>query len=56
MSQGRWTKTILADDDGELVIDIKEACEKLGWKPGDVIEWIDNKDGTWTVRKKLDAE
>ena len=25
---------------------------QLNWRPGDSIEWIDNKDGTWTICKK----
>jgi bifunctional DNA-binding transcriptional regulator/antitoxin component of YhaV-PrlF toxin-antitoxin module len=29
--------------------------ESAGWKEGDVIEWIDNGDGTWTLRKKDDT-
>jgi bifunctional DNA-binding transcriptional regulator/antitoxin component of YhaV-PrlF toxin-antitoxin module len=29
-----------------------EICEHLGWQEGDTLEWIDNKDGTWTLRKK----
>jgi bifunctional DNA-binding transcriptional regulator/antitoxin component of YhaV-PrlF toxin-antitoxin module len=29
-----------------------ELLEQVGWKIGDTIEWIDNKDGTWTMRKK----
>lgn len=32
----------------ELGTDI---CERLDWRPGDTLEWIDNKDGTWTLRK-----
>lgn len=52
MSRYHWIKTIVEDDNGELVIDLKEACEELGWKEGDVIEWIDNNDGTWTIKKK----
>ena len=51
-SRYHWIKTIVEDDNGEFVIDIKEACDELGWKEGDVIEWIDNKDGTWTIKKK----
>lgn len=47
-----WIKTIVEDDNGEFVIDLKEACEELGWKEGDVVEWIDNNDGTWTIKKK----
>lgn len=28
-----------------------ELMEKLGWKEGDNLEWIDNYDGTFTIRK-----
>ena len=52
MSRYHWIKTIVEDDNGELLIDLSEACEELGWKEGDVIEWIDNKDGTWTIKRK----
>jgi len=24
----------------------------MDWTEGDTLEWIDNKDGTWTLRKK----
>ena len=47
--------TIVPDPDnsGELLLDLGlELCEQLGWQPGDVIEWIDNKDGSWTLQKK----
>jgi hypothetical protein len=27
---------------------------EVDWHEGDVIEWIDNKDGSWTLQKKLD--
>ncbi len=26
--------------------------DQAGWKEGDVIEWIDNKDGSWSLSKK----
>jgi hypothetical protein len=53
MTQGPWIKTLVEDSDnpGELVLDIGEAAQELGWKPGDQVEWIDNKDGTWTIKK-----
>jgi hypothetical protein len=28
-----------------------ELLEGLDWKDGDTIEWIDNKDGSWTLKK-----
>ena len=52
-----YIRTIVEDPDkpGELLLDLgTEICDELGWKPGDVVEWIDNKDGTWSIRKKKD--
>jgi hypothetical protein len=25
--------------------------KKMGWKTGDMIDWHDNKDGTWSLLK-----
>ena len=50
-----WTRTIIEDPDrqGEFMLDLgDELCREAGWKVGDTLEWIDNKDGTWTLRKK----
>lgn len=47
-----YTKPVLYNEDGEAYIDIPEICQELGWHEGDVIEWIDNKDGTYTIQKK----
>lgn len=45
------------DHPGELLLDLgNELCEQLGWKAGDQVEWIDNKDGTWTIRKKISSQ
>ena len=55
MTRYEFARMIVEDPEnpGELVIDLgNELCEHLGWKPGDEVEWIDNKDGTWTIRKK----
>lgn len=32
-----------------------EILKETGWGMGDSLEWIDNKDGTFTVRKNYDA-
>ena len=45
--------TLEKDENGELILPLgDELMDELGWKIGDTIEWIDNKDGTWTMRKK----
>lgn len=43
------------DHPGEQLLDLgNELCAELGWAVGDTIMWIDNKDGTWTIQKKLE--
>lgn len=41
------------DENGDLILPLgDELCSELGWKVGDTIEWIDNGNGSWTMRKK----
>ena len=42
--------TLTIDDDGVLTFP-DEFLEELGWKEGDVLEWIDNKDGSFFLVK-----
>lgn len=43
----------LIKDGDDLILPFPEGmCEELGWEVGDTLEFIDNKDGTWTMRKK----
>jgi hypothetical protein len=45
--------TLEKDENGDLILPLSdELCAEAGWKIGDTIEWIDNGDGTWTMRKK----
>ncbi|MGD8108876.1 MbcA/ParS/Xre antitoxin family protein [Vibrio sp. TRT 17S01] len=38
--------------DGEAFLNIPEILqEELQWEEGDQIEWLDNNDGSWTLRK-----
>jgi len=49
-----FVTTIVEDPDhpGEILLDLgDEIREHLDWQPGDTLEWIDNQDGTWTLRK-----
>ena len=51
----KWTITLEDADDGsgDLVLPLPDdLMEGAGWKEGDTLEWIDNKNGTWTLRKK----
>jgi len=59
MTRYDFARMIVEDPDhpGELLLDLgTELCEHLGWQPGDEIEWVDNKDGTWTIRKKNSSQ
>lgn len=50
------TANIIEDPDmpGELLVELgNELCAELGWQEGDTVEWIDNKDGSWTIQKKI---
>lgn len=42
--------TLTVDDDGVLTFP-PEMLEELGWKEGDMLEWIDNNDGSFTLKK-----
>jgi len=43
--------TLTIDDDGVLTFP-DEMIEKLGWKEGDVLEWKDLEDGSFSLKKK----
>jgi hypothetical protein len=52
------THTITLEEDpetGDLILPFTdEILQEAGWKEGDTIEWIDNKDGSWSLVKKDD--
>ena len=49
-----WTLEVQKLEDGDQYIEFpKELMEEVGWEDGDVLEWIDNGNGSWTL-KKLD--
>jgi len=50
----KWTITVEEDPETkELMLPFSdEMLAEVGWQIGDILEWIDNKDGSWTLRKK----
>ena len=54
MTVKSWTLTIEQDPDtGDLVLPFTdEILAELGWKKGDVLDWVDNQDGSWSLVKK----
>ena len=48
-----WTLEVQQHEDGDFFIEFPdEVLEGAGWETGDTIEWIDNKDGSWTLKKR----
>lgn len=49
----RWTVIIEEDSStGELILPLPSDLLTLqGWREGDTLNWIDNKDGTWSIQK-----
>ena len=48
-----WTLDVKYDNEsGDTYIQLPDDMMKqAGWNLGDDIEWIDNKDGTWSMKK-----
>jgi len=42
--------TLTVGDDGVLTFP-EDFLKEVGWKEGDVLEWIDNKDGSFSLVK-----
>ena len=54
MTGKTWSVRVVEDPDhpGELMLDLgQDICDQLDWRPGDRVEWLDNKDGSWTLEK-----
>lgn len=42
-------------DTGELFLEFPHGViDQVGWHEGDLLEWFDNGDGSWTIEKKID--
>jgi hypothetical protein len=53
MANKTWTISLEEDPEtGDLILPLNDdILEQTGWKTGDSIDWIDNKDGSWTMKK-----
>ena len=53
MANKTWTINLEEDPEtGDLILPLNDdILEKTGWKTGDSIDWTDNKDGSWTMKK-----
>jgi uncharacterized membrane protein (UPF0127 family) len=52
--QKRWILEVKEDPEtkDQILEFSDDIIEAVGWQIGDVLEWIDNKDGSWTLKKK----
>ena len=48
-------RTTLTIENNEFLNFTPEILEATGWKVGDVLEWIDNNDGSFTLVKQEHA-
>ncbi len=44
--------TLTVSDDGILTF-TEELLQETGWKEGDMLEWVDNGDGSFTLKKHM---
>jgi len=53
MANKSWTINLEEDPEtGDLILPLNDdILEQTGWKTGDSIDWTDNKDGSWTMKK-----
>ena len=53
MANKSWTINLEEDPEtGDLILPLNDdILAETGWKTGDSIDWIDNKDGSWTMKK-----
>lgn len=49
-----WTLEVKEDpENGDAILEFPDdLMQEAGWKEGDTLEWIDNKDGSYTMKKK----
>lgn len=54
ISNNQWVVTVQENGkDKELYLQFPpDAINQMGWHEGDLIEWHDNNDGSWTLVKK----
>ena len=44
-------------DTKELFLELPKAMlEQMGWEPDDLLEWVENPDGTWMIIKVTEED
>ena len=52
-----WIITLDTDPEtGDVILPLTdEQLKDIGWKVGDTLEWIDNHDGSWTIKVRKES-
>lgn len=48
----RWTVTVCADGEDLILPLPDDMLQQVGWKPGDVLQWVCKDEETWILQKK----
>jgi hypothetical protein len=51
-SNNTWTVEIKQDGEDLILPFPEDMLQELDWKEGDVLQWIDNGNGTFSLRKQ----
>ena len=52
-----WTLEVKQLEDGDYILEFNdEILAETGWKEGDNLTWIDNGNGSWTLKKLDDTD
>lgn len=54
VANNTWTATLVQDPEtGELILPLSpDLLSQMGWSEGTDLSWIDNKNGTYTLKEK----
>lgn len=54
--KNKWTLDVKEDPEtGDQILELpNDLLAAAGWREGDVLNWHDNQDGSWTLTKKED--
>ena len=48
-----WILDVKQDENGDAILEFpQDLLDETGWKEGTTIEWIDNGDGSWSMKEK----
>jgi hypothetical protein len=48
----KWTIDLIEDGDDLILTIPDEIMQEQGWAMGDMLQWYDNGDGSWSISKK----